>query len=83
VRASERVEIRSADSDRVDDPDVGQFAPFAQPIDRRRADPQPFGYISHAQQPIAPAMKRHQVRGRGRCRHLRRRPCREPAPDLG
>jgi hypothetical protein len=42
ARGKERVEIRSTDSDRVDeDADAGQFAVLAQPVDRRRAAPQP------------------------------------------
>ena len=58
---NERVEVRSTDADRVDDSNVRQLNPFTQPIDRRGADPQPFGYISHAQQLTTPAMKRGQV----------------------
>src|SRR3954467_6741946 len=58
---NERVEVPATNSDGVDDADVGQLALFTQPIDGRRAAPQPFGYISHAQQLIAPAMKRDQV----------------------
>jgi hypothetical protein len=80
---NEVAEVFGPDADRVDDPDVRQRAPFAQPVDGRGADPQPFGYISHAQQPIAPAMKRDQVRSRRCCRDLRRRSRRERSPDFG
>jgi hypothetical protein len=71
------------DSDRIDDPDVGQLPALAQPVDRRRADPQPFGYISHAQQPIAPTVQCDEVLSRRRCRDLGRRSRRERGPAFG
>ena len=83
MRASERVEVGSTDADRVDDADVGQFASFAQPVRGRSADPQLFGYISDAQQPISPTVKRDQVRSRRCCRNLRRRSRRERGSDFG
>jgi hypothetical protein len=77
-----RHQVIGPDPDRVDDSHVWQFATFAEPVDRRRADPQPFGYISHVQQSATPAMKRGQV-SRRRCCDLRRRSGREGDPDFG
>jgi hypothetical protein len=82
-RRYEVLEVFGPNADRVDDPDVRQLPGLAQVIDRRCANAELLGDLSHAQQPTAPTVERNQIGRRGRRGYVRRRARRERRPDFG